>query len=144
MMRNKRGLIILIILSLLVFGTALLYSAKAFAQKGINLGNIIPLAIPLILIIFMAFFIVRRWKDADQGVPLEDERSRRVKINAASTAFYISLYWLLAIGMFADDIAKATGEQKIDASQATAAGVGGMAIIFVLCWVYYEKRGKLN
>ena len=144
MIKGKRGLIILMAISLILLGMAVLFTSEEFSKKGIHPGNLVPLIIPFILIVIMGIFIARRWKAANQGMPLEDERSRKVKTNAASTAFYISLYWLLAIGMFADDVAKASGLENMDASRATSAGVGGMAVIFLLCWFYYEKRGKLN
>jgi hypothetical protein len=144
MIKGKRGLIILVAISLVLLGMAVLFTSEEFSKKGIHPGNLVPLIIPFILIIIMGIFIARRWKAADQGMPLEDERSRKVKTNAASTAFYISLYWLLAIGWFEEAIAEAFKVERMDAGQAVGAGIGGMAVIFLLCWFYYEKRGKLN
>ena len=70
-----------------------------------------------------------------QGYPLKDERSRRVMEKATSTAFYVSLYLLLAIGFLSDDIIKFR-----DISQATGIAVGGMALLFLIFWVYYNNK----
>jgi len=71
-----------------------------------------------------------------KGFPLQDERSKRVMQKAMSMAFLVSLYLLLAIGFLSDDIIKFR-----DVSQATSAAVGGMAILFAVFWVYYNRKG---
>jgi hypothetical protein len=91
----------------------------------------------------MAFFILRRYKDIKQGMPFEDERSKKVMTSAAAHSFFISLYWLLIISMFESFFAKMFGTEKLDASQTVGGGIAGMAIIFLICWFYYEKKGKL-
>ena len=69
------------------------------------------------------------------GFPLQDERSKKVMEKASSKAFYISLYFLLAIGFLSDDVI-----QFRDVSQATSLAVGGMAVLFAICWFFYNRR----
>ena len=120
----------------------IVYAFFAFRHKGGSIGNYITIIIPLLIVIFMAFFIIRSFKDRKQGQPLEDELSRKVITMAAAKSFYISLYWLLAISwldsLFAE---KLFDTEKLDASQTIGGGIGGMAIIFFICWFYYNKKG---
>ncbi len=142
MKKDKVRLAIMAIITILFLSAALLYGLM-ITKKEINLGSIIPLAIPLIMIIFMAFLITRRYKDMKEGMPLEDERSRKVITQAAAKSFYASLYWLLFISFFESFFAKMFGSDQLTASQTTGGGIAGMAIFFVVFWFYYNKKGKL-
>ena len=99
-MKNDKSRIILIaIITILVLGTTLLYGAEIARKGKINPGDSIAFVIPLIVIVFMIFFIKNRYADIKEGMPFEDERSRKVMTQAAAMTFYISLYWLLFIWM---------------------------------------------
>jgi len=137
-------------LTLIALGTFTLFSGVALygfitiSNKEINFGSMIPLVIPLILVIFMVFFISKRYNDIKQGMPFEDERSKKVITQAAAQSFYVSLYWLLAISWFEPFFARVlfSGE-KLDASQTVGGAIAGMAVCFFIFWFYYDRKGKL-
>ena len=133
--RNDRiRMIAIIIVSLLVIVTGILFSSTAF-RNGDIAGGILGGIIAVIILIF-AFFVFKRGNsDLKNGFPLHDERSRKVLEKASSRAFYISLYLLLAIGFFSEDMIRFR-----DVSQATSVAVGCMAILFAVCWAYYNRR----
>lgn len=143
MKKDKFRLAIIGAFTFLLLGTIALYSTKTIFNEKISLSSLLVLIIPLIIIVLMVFFLLRRTKDIRQGMPLEDERSRKVKTNAAATSFYISLYWFLAISWFEPYIVETFGVKKPDTSAVIGLGIGGMALIFFICWFYYEKKGKL-
>lgn len=100
--------------------------------------------VPLLLVVFMIFFITRRYKDVKSGMPLEDERSKQVMLKAAAFSFQATLYWLLAISMFEPVFAKILfGVNTLDASQTVGGAITGMAFFFFVSWIYYDKNGKL-
>ena len=141
---GKRKLILTAILTITLIEGIALYAFFALSDGDYNIGTIISIIIPLIIIVFMFFFIVRRYKDIKSGLPLEDERSRKVITMAAAKSFYVSLYWLLAISWFDDLFAeKLFGIDRLTASQAIGGGIAGMALLFFGFWIYYDKRGKL-
>lgn len=144
MKKDKIRLVTIIVVSLSLLITVFFYAIMATNAKEKNPGDLIPILIPLIVIVFMAFFILRRYRDIKEGMPLEDERSKKVITQAAANAFYFSLYWLLAISwlepFFANTLFDA---QKLDASQTVGGGIAGMAIFFFVFWFYYDKKGKL-
>jgi len=143
MNKDKFRIILIIIVTCLVLGTSLLYFAGIIQKDKINIGSLIAFVIPLIVVLFMVFFIRNRYKDIKEGMPLEDERSRKVTTKAAAMTFYISLYWLLFISFFEKSFAQMAAVEKLDAGQTTGIAIAGMAITFFAAWLYYNKKGKL-
>jgi len=143
MKKDKFRLILMAAITLLVLITAAVYGFASFFKENANMASLFPLGIILLIILFMGFFIIRRYKDVKTGQPLEDERSKRVVTNAAAKSFYVSLYWLLAIGWFEPFFAKIAGQEHLTASQATGGGIAGMALLFFGFWFYYNGKGKL-
>lgn len=143
MKNDKVRIAAMIIVTILLLATILLYGAQIIKLGKVNLGSSIAFVIPLILIVFMVFFIKRRYQDIKQGMPMEDERSRKVMTKSAAMAFYVSLYWLLFISFFESSFARMFGAEHLDASQTTGGGIAGMAIFFLIFWIYYDRKGKL-
>jgi hypothetical protein len=107
-----------------------------------SLENILYIITPMLLAIFMIYFVYRRYRDVKSGLPLEDERSKMVINLAASRAFYITLYWLLAISMFDSIFADMFGVEKLEAHQAISLGIVGMALFFMGGWFYFSRKGE--
>ncbi len=134
-MDDKTKTILMGVLSVLFIGTLLLWLGTVLG-KG-EVGNALILAVPAAILAALAIGVFfRNYKSVKGGFPIEDERSKRVMEKAMAKAYLISIYLLLAIGWASDDLI-----QFRDASQATGAGIIGMAIAFALCWVYYSMRG---
>ena len=130
---DKIRVTVIVIISLLVIATGILYFVTAF-MKGDIAGAIVGAIIAISILAFTLFTFKRGNRDLKEGYPLHDERSRRVLEKATSKAFLVSLYLLLVIGFLSGDIIKFR-----DVSQATSVAVGFMAILFFICWVYYNK-----
>ena len=145
MAKDKTRLILMTIITLLVLGTSILYGLTTISKGKFNTGALIPFMIPLMVVILMIFFIARRYNDIRQGMPFEDERSKKVVTQAAAQSFYVSLYWLLAISWFEPFFAKNLfGLEKLDAGQTVGGAICGMTIFFFAFWFYYNKKGRLN
>jgi len=133
--KNQRTrMIAILILSLLVIASGILFSFNSFSEGNIA-GAIGGGFIAIIILIFAIFVFTRGNRDLKEGFPLKDERSRKVLEKASSLAFYVSLYMLLAIGFLSDDIIEFR-----DVSQATSIAVAGMAVLFMIFWTYYNRR----
>jgi uncharacterized membrane protein len=143
MKKDKFRIILMIIVTSLVLVTSLLYGTETILKDKTSPGNFIAFIIPLLVVIFMVFLIEHRYRDIKEGMPLEDERSRKVTNRAAATTFYISLYWLMFISFFEAFFARLSGAERLDAGQTTGIGIAGMAIIFIISWFYYNYKGKL-
>lgn len=131
---DKIRLIAIAILCLFVIATGTLYAVNAFENKDIA-GAVVGVVIAITIIVFALFLLIKGNRDVKEGYPLKDERSKRVLEKASSMAFYITLYLLLAIGFLSDSTIKFR-----DVSQATSVAVGGMTLLFLILWIYYNKK----
>jgi uncharacterized membrane protein len=132
--RDRLRLTGILILSFLLIATGTLWAFTSIRRGDIG-GAISGSIIALIILIFAFFVFTRGSKDVKQGYPLEDERSKRVMEKAMALAFLATLYLLLGIGWLSEDIIKFR-----DVSQATGAAIGGMAILFAIFWLYFNKK----
>ncbi len=132
--RDKIRLTAIVIISVLVIATGVLFSYGSF-KNGEVAGGILGIIIALIILAFAIIVYKRGKEDLKKGFPLKDERSKRVMEKAMSMAFLVSIYMLLAIGFLSDSIIKFR-----DVSQATGIAVGGMALLFLFFWIYYNKK----
>jgi uncharacterized membrane protein len=143
MNKDKRRLLVMFIVLFLVVTTMILYSIMTVKNGAYSVGDVIAIILPFLIIVFMSILILSRYKDVKKGLPLEDERSKKVMNMASSRAFYVSLYWLLFISFFEDFFAGIAGLEKLDASQTVGGGIMGMAVLFIIFWFYYDRKGNL-
>ena len=135
MNKVKITLIAQIIVLVLVISTFALWLVTAL-QKDKDFKNLL-IGLPIIIIgAIMVPLLIRNFKSIRQNMPAADERSKRAVTRAAALSFYISIYLLLAIGWFGDDYFERP-------SQATGYGIMGMAVIFLISWFYFDRKGKL-
>ncbi len=144
MNKDKFRLILMAAITIALLTTISLYGYMVISKKEVDLGSSIAFIIPFLIVFFMVFFIVRRYKDVKEGMPLEDERSRKVMTQAAAKSFYVSLYWLLFISWFESFFARTLfGLEHLTASSTVGGGIAGMAVAFFIFWIYYNRKGKL-
>jgi uncharacterized membrane protein len=142
--KDKKKLILMAILTITLLFGVIASVCMDFSSNILDNEGVLFYIIPLILVVFMVFFIARRYRDIKNGMPLEDERSKQVITKAAATSFQVTLYWLLAISIFEPFFAKILfSTQKLDASQTVGGAIAGMAVFFFIFWFYYDKKGKL-
>lgn len=132
--RDRIRLIAIAIISIIVIVTGALFAYGSFKEGNMG-GGILGIIIALIILSFAIIVYKRGREDLKRGLPLKDERSRRVMEKATSMAFLVSLYVLLAIGFLSENIIKFR-----DVSQATGISVGVMALLFLIFWVYYNRK----
>lgn len=143
MKKDNRQLKVLLIGMMSVIAGVFVFFFLALRKEDLNLQTYIWLGIVLTILIACLVIFISRYKDVKKGIPLEDERSKQVLNMAASRAFYVTLYWLLAISTFEKFFAGLAGLDHLTASQVTGGGIMGMAIAFLGFWLYYNKKGNI-
>lgn len=135
--KSKFVLMAIVFLTLLI-GLIVFITTMFIYQKGeINGEVILSIIIALIILVFAIYFIAKRKKEINQGIPQYDERSKKIMNLAAARAYYISLYWLLAI-MWFDLVFQ---KFNLETNSVIGIGIGGMALIWMLCQLWYNKFG---
>ena len=121
----KRTVIIFVVSAFVLAGLAL------WALQGHLAGNVreILMAAILLLVVGFALFLgFSRLRSRRRGEPSEDELSRTLTTRASSLAYYISIYLWLFVMYISDKTTLAT-------HSLVGAGIAGMAVVFVLCWL---------
>ncbi|MFH1285577.1 MAG: DUF2178 domain-containing protein [Candidatus Micrarchaeota archaeon] len=137
-MSDKLRLLLIVGLGIMV---ALSFIAYGLANKSNDVYSLALIAFAVITLLAIAGYGVREYKNLEKGLKLKDERTQNIERKAAANAFYISLYLLLAFGWYCDMAAgNASLPQFRDVSQAMSVAVGGMALIFGLCYLYVKKK----
>jgi hypothetical protein len=130
----KKAIVSFVISALVLAGVAL------WALKGHIAGNtqeIVMAGIVLVLVGFAVYLGVSRLKSHLRREPAEDELSKRVMMRASSLAYYVSIYlWLFV--MYISD------KTSLEAHSLVGAGILGMAVIFLLCWLGVKLFGMKN
>jgi hypothetical protein len=104
------------------------------SPDSISLKGILQFGILLVVVGFGIFAGFTRMKSAMRGEPAEDELSKKIVLKASSYAFYFSIYLWLAIMYFSDRI-------KLETHSLIGAGIFGMALLFVVCWLFFKVKG---
>ncbi len=138
MNEQKKKNIRLVIMIIIVM--ALNITLMQFAYLiGIMDNNIVELVtfISIGIAIFVLGLLAKTWWiDIGAGIPIKDERSKRVMEKAAASSFLFMIYFLLSLGVYdyMDGI-------EIIPRHTSAAGIlGGAAFLFIM-WGYYNWRG---
>ncbi len=131
LMKTKTFFVLLVIgIVTLSLGAWVYYSKNG----SLELVDLLQYVIIFVLVAFALMIGIRRLRSERRGEPAEDELSKKIMQRAASTAYYISLYWWLVLVYLSDNWQKET-------ESLIGTGILGMAIIFALCWVYYKIKG---
>lgn len=126
-----------VFLPIFILTWVLVLSGLWIVQPGNSTSSVLEYVFIGVLIIFFIsgiFFAYGRIKRKKQGLPEEDELSRKVAQKAAAISYYLSLFlWLVLIFIQSHII--------INIKWLFSTGMIGMAIIFVISWVIINKRG---
>lgn len=124
----------------LIFALSAVAVAALFFLKsnGIIIGGSFTMPIILmVVVVFAIIFGIRRFKGLKQGEPAEDEYSKKIMQKTAAYSFYISLYMWIVISYFSE-------RSDMDTQQVIGLGVVGMAIVFVISWLFVKILGLRN
>ncbi|MBN1132424.1 MAG: hypothetical protein JXR52_02930 [Bacteroidales bacterium] len=98
--------------------------------KTMDVQEVLMIAGIVLLLGFSLFLAFRRFRDARQKFPAEDEMSKKIMKSTGATSYYISIYFWLILMLL---------EEKLPEDTHTVIGIGimGMAMIFALSWIYH-------
>ncbi|KJS79986.1 MAG: hypothetical protein JM58_19455 [Peptococcaceae bacterium BICA1-8] len=119
-------------LSVIIFGLFFL-AIRLLDNNSISALFVVFVAL---LIITFSFKVLKRFVgDLKDGFPIDDERSKKIRMYAASYSYFISIYIWLALLAF---------HKYLDRDDILIAGLLGMAISFFAFWEILSKRKGLE
>lgn len=121
---------------ILLLSTIVLWSIQAYRQSEAVIGTLVLQGIILLLVlVFMVPFMKSARDNIRLGLPMEDERSKGIKVLAGYYAFMVSLYLWLGIMMF---------DEYFTVDSAVAAAILGSAVTFGLAYVFLGRNSKVE
>ncbi|MFA5385389.1 MAG: hypothetical protein WC364_12160 [Eubacteriales bacterium] len=114
--------------------SAFLFAFRLWLEGGITKA-IYPL-LAAITVCAIAMVSLKNNYTVIKGFPMEDERTKKVKMYAAGYAYYISLYIWLALEFLRNN-------NYINQSQIFVLGMVGMAVSFVISWLFLNKQENI-
>ena len=123
------------VISALVLAGLVLWALKGRVSGDVQ--EIVNVGIVLVLVGFAVYLGVSRVRSLRRGEPGEDELSRKVMTKASSLAYYISIYLWLFVMVISD-------KTSLAAHSLVGAGILGMALIFLFCWLGVKAFGMKN
>lgn len=136
-MLNKLRFFLLIIIFVLIITMFLLWTSMDVLKSGLNTSSIVMFIATAILVIFAIYAIRKVRTSLKRGDPLKDERTRKIEMRASAFSFYISIYWLLALGFSIDYF-----KLEIPPSSVPGLGILGMAIFLGFSYWFFSKKGE--
>jgi hypothetical protein len=124
--------IIMFVLSGLVLVTFIVWALNSKMSGGIQ--EILMMAGGIIVVGFAIFLAVGRARSSARKEPPEDELSKKIMLKASALSYYISIYWWLFLMYISDRV-------KWESHTLVGAGILGMAIIFLLSWLWTKFFG---
>ncbi|MDP7078690.1 MAG: hypothetical protein QF415_02285 [Candidatus Undinarchaeales archaeon] len=127
----------------LVVMTWIIFAATV-VKNGNTQGAVVPGIIALSIAALGASFLKGEWGNVRDGIPLDDERSQRVKDKAGAWTFYSGIYLMLAMSWYDDYMLDSTGTAAFrDASQALGIAIICLAALFGFWYWYHNRTGEV-
>jgi len=99
-----------------------------------------------ILVTIVLLGVLALWKtlrDMRSGFPLKDERTRMVTGRAATYAFYIGSYFMIALMLMNILNMEFRGAPLLDAGYALVISVLVQSLTFIAVRLYFDRKGDL-
>jgi len=121
---------------ILLLSTIVLWSIQAYRQSEAVIGTLVLQGVILLLVLVFMVPLMKSARDNIRlGLPMEDERSKGIKVLAGYYAFMVSLYLWLGIMMFGE---------HFTVDSAVAAAILGSAVTFGLAYVFLSRNSKVE
>ena len=121
-------------------GITVILGVAAFILKVPDLHPL-PLIAGIVAVLALVIIVqaLKDFRNLKEGFPVEDERSKKVKMIAEARAFSLSLYWLLILlwGVSVFELI------NLDVEEIIIASILGMSGIFVVSWFWANRQEDL-
>ena len=119
---------------LIIAGIWIFQTGSPPKNSGFLSSEIIFIVAIVILFIVSMFFAIKRLKNRKQGLPEEDELSKKIFNKAGAKSFFVSLFLWLAL-LYVHN------HSAVDTEILFGYGIIGMAFIFIIFTVIFNIRG---
>lgn len=138
--RFRRFLMILAITA--VFGA--LFVIEAIAEGADNDAVIASVMILVAIVMTTAFIARKKKKEMEDGIPSEDEMSAELKMRVGYLSFFVSVYFLMALGWVFSVYLEDSTTDVPSIGEMMLIAVAAMCIIFIVIWAAMSRGKELR
>lgn len=109
----------------------IIYFATTLYLQGYSIVAMLLIVTTVVFIWKVSFFLGKYYRDLLLGMPIRDERTKKVRMYAAGYAYFISLYIWLILLMF---------HKYLEYDDTLILGLLGMGFSFGLSWFFVNQR----
>jgi len=143
-MKDRTKLALRTVIGVLLVLTAAAYVFASARLPGSNIGIPVVAAVLVGIALWVLWKAGREAGEVRRGLKLEDERTRRLWEKASASTFVLSIWYILALSWYSSLFVDKFGcPQFRDPSQALAAAILGMTVIFFTAYAYDSLKGEL-
>ena len=135
----KKIFLPLLIISIVIITVGIwIFNSGSFSEPASSkFPEIIQVGIISVLIIFGIYIVSDRIRNQKQGLPIEDELSKKLKTKAAAYSYYVSVYlWLICMYIIE--------EKSLEPHIVMSGGILGMAILWAVFYLFFKLKGNIN
>ena len=136
-MKDKIGIVLGIGIAAMVIVTLSLYVLNA---GTLELNEIIPIGIVLILVAFATYILWDRIKNVKKGLPAKDERLVLINYKAGYYGFIAAIWSAVFAPLFFEILF----DYELPGSQVTAVVVLASGFVFVASYLYLARKGDMK
>jgi uncharacterized membrane protein len=133
-MNTKSKLILLLtVLILMIIGT-LVFTTNLFSSGNYKFALLLVITMSIVIGILL-FFIKNCYYNLKDNIPGDDERTKKIRMYAAGSSYFISLYfWILLLAF----------HKYFDKDDLLITGLLIMTISFYFCWIIFKRKKDID
>jgi energy-converting hydrogenase Eha subunit A len=140
-MKNKMRIIIIIGIAALVIGGIIFFLR---GPSSLMLSDMVMVIIPIILLIGVVTALWDRIKSMRAGLPLEDERAKKLQWKAGAYTYYATIYIALGTMWYNIIFAEMLGYPELTVEQVVAAIIIISAVFWFAFRFYFTRKGDVE
>lgn len=125
-------------------GMSWLLPLRYMIEGASDLGIVLAFLLCGVITAFSALFIRHEHRNAREGYPLMDERSRAVRAQTGNYAFFVSAALVLALFAYSLSDLNFHGETEMKAGEILFAALIIMVSVYLAVWTILTFRWRLD
>ena len=138
---EKMSLIMGFVVTALVVGTLAFYGLGA-ASGGLEFPEILMILTVIVLVVLATYTVIERMKSYKAGLPLKDEREKRIWYKAGYYSYLVTIYLALGLSWFSDYFIEDLGMSGFDIGVVVGIIILVSASVFIGLYFYFRQTGK--
>jgi hypothetical protein len=128
-------------ISALVIGTLVFYGLGALSG-GLEFPEVLLILTVIALVVLATYMGIERMRTFKAGLPLKDEREKRIWYKAGYYSYLVTIYLVLGLSWFSDYLIENLGASSFDIGVFSGIIILVSASIFVGLYFYFRQTGK--